>query len=254
MIMNKLIGLPLEKMPPLYTHINNGQPGRSSLFTAKRQDGTVDWELVLFQGGTLTFSRVVPSIDVFLVAPGANGKGGVSGSNTYNAYGGAGGAGGEAKTFSGISVSPGVVYSVTVGNTGEVTTAFNKTVTRGGGASGGSGGSQVNRTVKNPDGGDRGVLAFGSSSSLIEIGGQSWSGRRFGAGGGGGRARNSHCESTTASAAGGNHGGGASGQDGDANTGGGGGGGIAYWPNTTDGYNGAGGKGGSGIIIIRNHR
>lgn len=234
MILNMGVGKAREKMPPLYTISG----GTSTYAQEVASNGVVNWELALLSGSnaTLTFSRVVDKIDVFLVGGGKTG-------DTGN-----GGAGGQRLTATGVSVSSGTAYTFTVGGKDAATSIFNRTATSGGGAAGGRGGTNVPSAEKGGDG----AYAFGKEASLL------YSGRKYGAGGGGGGLNSRRPDSSFGGGAGGVTGGGtgafgvaADGEAGAANTGSGGGGG--YWDDFT--YQASnGGAGGSGIIIIRNAR
>ena len=238
--------------------------GSYELRHTTRQDGTVDWELVLKSSGTLTFQRVVPMVDIFLVG------GGASGAKAYEynngARGGSGGKGGQCVTHTAVSVSCGS-YSIVIGGSGQNTTALGKTATGGGGASAGTG--AYARTT-NWGGGSyagtdagNGTPAFGSGTTLYQNG---W---KYGPGGGGGDAyaRRNYSEYTSVQSGGapGNSGrsdvgadGGntshALGYNGAANTGAGGGGGFGSKDQAEGDDWSNGGSGGSGIVIIRNHR
>lgn len=236
MILNMVSGKSREKMPPLY----RVSGGTYTYAQSIASDGTVNWELALLSGSnaTITFDRVVDYVDVFMCGGGASG-----GDST-------GGAGGAVATYSDVTPAAGTAYAFTVGESGGPTGIFGVAVASGGGSAGGRGANW--QTSAQATAGSDGAYAFGSSTGLI------YSGRKYGAGGGGGGTVNGN--NAYNGGAGGTTGGGhgadrahttAASASGAANTGGGGGGGcydapynLSYGP----------GAGGSGIIIIRNHR
>ena len=239
MILNMVSGKARDKMPPLFS-VDGGTYDYADDTAA---DGTVNWELALLSGtnATLTFARVVDYIDVFLVAGGENGKSGY------------GGKGGGSMTKTSVAVSAGTPYTFTVGGSEESTSIFGDTISTGGGANGGNGADLGSWSLATA-GGD-GAYAFASSTSLL------YSGRKYAPGGGGG---GKHSGNFNSNGANGGTTGGGHGADGshateestsaDANTGGGGGGSGYYrWSASYTEYFPAG-AGGSGIIIIRNHR
>lgn len=243
-------GKPKAKQLPKFTYTGSYE----RLYTT-RQDGTVDWELVLKTSGTLTFQKVVPSVDVFLCGPGANGGSAYHNQSTNQYVGGNGGAGGETASYNAIPVTAGTAYGITVGTTGTATSGFGKSAASGGGEGGGTG-AYTNNNIEsggNSTPGTQGALAFGGTTLYNN-------GYRYGAGGGGGGSLN-NINFPKYESAGGASGGGAGGVarregvgvagSGAENSGGGGGGGAADRPNWS--FNG-GGSGGSGIIIIRNAR
>lgn len=233
-------------------------------------EGDGNWKIRLLSSGTLKFTKLGNAkngIDVFLVG---GGNGGCCG--RY-----AGGAGGRTTTKKGVTVAADTPYSVVIGaggspstkasmseymgdsnylgTAGGDTTAFNLTA-KGGGTTrykdGGCGGGSPAGTGTAGKGGSNGSDGENVGYSL-QGSGQGTTTREFGdsngtlyAGGGGGGAL-----SVAGAGQGGDGGGGGSnnGYNGTANTGGGGG--STY-------YNGdtyvTPGKGGSGIVIIRNKR
>jgi len=243
MILNIVSGKARNKMPPLYTLSG----GTSSYQQSVAADGTVNWELAILSGSskTLTFSRVVDKVDVFLVG------GGAAGAASANSLGGTGGSGGACTTAKGVSVSAGTAYTFTVGGSGTGTSIFGKSASSGGGSAGGLGADY--QSGNHGKTGSDGVYAFGSSTSLL------YSGRKYGAGGGGGgyvQGTNSVFHGGDGGASGGGPGADrshttAASASGTANTGGGGGGGCYDGPYNLSYDPGAGG---SGIIIIRNAR
>lgn len=254
-------GLPKTKKPPEYAYTGN-----SSYSSSVRTDGTVDWELRLTSSGTLTFSRVVDAVDVFVVGGGAAGVWSINGGSNSSATGGAGGRGGACITQLKVPVKRGISYSMTIGNGGSYPSGPNSLVAPGNSkavfdsehtyqANGGSGGAGANGAVErstnsNTNAGSTtpagaGVAAFGS-------------GARYGAGGGGGGAKFTDLQAV-AGCAGGATGAGrggsynSAGLSASANTGSGGGGG-GYERRGVEYIDQPGGAGASGIIIIRNAR
>ena len=224
-----------SRVPPLFTVTG----GTYEYAEETAADGTLNWELALLTGtnATLTFSRVVDYVDVFLVGGGAHG----SGSN--------GGNGGTRLTLSGESkVAVGnSAYTFTIGGNNEATTIFDQTAESGGGSAGGRGAGASRDATKGADG----EYAFGNAASLL------YSGRKYGAGGGGGghNYRIYRYGAAGGETGGGKGGSGGNGADGEVNTGSGGGG--RYVDEYGGGSGGGGassGAGGSGIIIIRNAR
>lgn len=244
---------------PAYTYT-----GTTPTF-ASDSDG--NWELAFTGNCEINFSKI-GTVDVFVVAGGMpGGAGNVSVGQSAGfalVYGGDGGKGGGRATSSGVQLSTGQNYTVTIGGSGQSSSAFGVTAESGAGSDCGEGasgevggGNWAALWTTGSSGGDDGAYAFGASTSLIN------SGRLYGAGGGGGAATVS--SSDKAKSDGGATGGGAGGQDltnyrngvaGAANTGAGGGGGEATYTQTSapNGHTGNGGAGGSGIVIIRNAR
>lgn len=219
------------------------------------KDNSGNWELVFLTGCTITFNRLNTDVDVFLVGGGA--KAGDSIGNAANNYavGGAGGKGGGIVNDT-LTLETGVAYPIVIGGSGQDTTAFGKTAVSGAGSNGGAGAY----TSAAGNGAD-GVLAFNNTGGTLYENGTPI---KFGAGGGGGAAKASAGSALRAAGSGGATGGGAGGSGGTdeteaakagkANTGGGGGGGSRNNETGSGGNFPGPGKGGSGIVIIRNHR
>jgi hypothetical protein len=222
-------------------------------------DSNNNWELAFLSGNAtnLVFKKNTGNIDIFIVGSGANGGKGYSRQGyNYYAVGGKGGNGGEIKTISNIAIRNNVNYPITIGTAGNVTSITIGDTTysciSGGGKEGQDGAVIYAQAITDPGkNGLNGVYAFGSSTTQL------WSGYRYGASGGGGGARNASYYIHRNPGIGGTSGaggGGAYDKNGGkatANSGSGGGGG-GYDQPTGVPYNG--GAGGSGIIIIRNHR
>lgn len=232
-----------------------------------------NWNIRLLTSGNLSFQdlrNAASGIDIFLV--GGGGGGSAVGSNPVYShpayYGSAGGGSGYTATQSGVSVSTGTSYAATIGAGGEVhadggassITIGGSTYSANGGkcstynAAGGDGGSGGggggdNKPADGGTDGSNGGNGLDLYSQVMENGGkgQGTTTRAFGEstgvlyanGGGAGGGYNANTgRSITQSDTGGDT----------PNTGNGGKGG---------GYREAGGTatgGGSGIIIIRNHR
>lgn len=233
---------------PIYTYSGSAQ---------LIDDGNYNWRLKLLTSGNLTFTNLgngAAGVQVFLV-----GGGGGGGDHTRCG----GGGGGYTKTVH-TTLVPGTGYNIIIGggggcNAGGGTTSTAWATANGGGTSpgsyyggpGGSGGGGF-AAVGGSDGNQGGN---GEQSYYAGGSGQGSTTREFGeiyntpyAGGGGG-GRHSGEPSTAGGAGGGGNGGGnLLPTNGAANTGGGGGGAIYMDGNHT------GASGGSGIVIIRNHR
>ena len=214
-----------------------------------------NWKIRFLTSGTLTFTKLNGwngQLDVFLVGGGGGGKAGYSSSS----YGG-GGGGGYTKTVMSVLVAIGQPYAIVVGAPGA------------GGASGrdsdGTAGGTSSAFGHTSSGGKAGYGAAGGSG-LIRRGGNGGSGGGSGTDSDGGG-------SVGACGTDGGNGKGTYGGTGQGSTtrefgsstgklystGGDGAGSVAGANNTGDGGDGANGintgaAGGSGIVIIRNHR
>ena len=223
-------------------------------------DGNNNWRIKFKSSGTLTLSSVgnARRLDVFLVGGGSSPTG-----NVWTIGGGAGYTQtyrdvriGAVKSFS-VVVGKGGAMTYGDGNDGEASTCtVGSTVFRANGGSkwgnGGSGGGK-----SHPDGagggGSDGSDGLSGAGGAAGGTGQHTTTREFGeangtlyAGGGGGAA-NYWTGYAPGGAGGGGHGGNGNGVGpaaGEANTGGGGG----------HTYGNGGAAGGSGIVVIRNHR
>lgn len=222
---------------------------------------TGNWNIMLLTGGTFKATKLngaKSGIDVFAVGGGGNGGNvliGTAGGEEYSS-GGGGGGGGHREIGSNIKITENTGYEIEIGGAGGTTSAFNVSASAGsngsnatatndvdGGGDGGSGGSQ---------GGKGGVMANTPSNCNGADGSYPFngtSGVRYGPGGGGGRGYNGHTGMSSNTAYGGKDGGGNSNTNATANSGGGGGGASRTSSGTL-----AAGKGGSGIVIIRNKR
>ena len=215
-------------------------------------DGGGNWRIKFLTSGTFTPLKNMTA-DAFLVG------GGAGGGYRYGPYGG---GGGYTKTEKSIALSANNTYEIVIGAGGESngnggeTSAFSVTVSGGSGKNGGSGGGTGSNVGRNggSDGSD------GYTDSINTAGkGQGTTTREFGeptgtlySGGGGGAGR-----SSSTCGLGGDGGGGdgtynqSKGKDGEENSGGGGGG---NYVDNSSGLTSAGGRGGSGIVIIRKHK
>ena len=239
-------------------------------------DGSGNWEIALLNSDILKFKKTPGVVDIFMV--GGGNPGGIGSATSNSDTGGAGGAGGECKTFLSISLTKNTNYTITIGQSGtptslvSSTTGTNLSANAGGNNNGGNGATVTNdtRTAVASAGGN-GTYAFNTQTNRLL-----YSEVLFGAGGGGAEVVHqynatyiySNSSSHGGSNSGGLTGGGAGGKievplysggairytqatKGDSNTGAGGGGAYYFGPYGTNGQVGAGG---SGIIIIRNHR
>lgn len=251
------------------------------------QDGDEGWRLKFLSTGIFTPKKDL-SIDAFLVG------GGGGGASAAQICGGAGGGGGQCATVSTYSFIANTAYTITLGSGGaagqtssDSMSAFasggqggSTTIMAGntlvGSADGGYGGTHYayNSTPKGGDGGSGGAGGSGSGSFINYNGGSDGSNgggtnpgtgsgattREFGVstgdlycGGGGQGYHTSLGKFGNGGSGGGGNGNNSSGNsstvNGSANTGGGGGGG-SYTGSTYA----ISGRGGSGIVIIRNHR
>lgn len=243
-------------------------------------EGAGNWKAYLKASGTITFANPT-NIDVFLVGGGGSGGKG-KGDGSSSGGGGGGGGGGYCLTVPSVAISGGQSVAVTVG-AGGVNTYTNSTHRDGyptyfgdyfaeggargedtgyrGGGRGGSGGG--GGAVYNKNGEGNGGTAGADGKKATDGGGGGY-GQKSGSNTA--AIRNKYLQlptrefyaidqntSATAYAAGGKGGNGrtgANGTAGTANTGNGGtGAGVSY--QTT---NRNGGRGGSGIVIIRNAR
>ena len=202
-----------------------------------------NWKIRFLTSGTLTFTNLngaEDGIDVFLVGGGGNGE---------TIRGARGGGGGYTKTVKGISIAIATPYTVTIGASSGTSSAFGASANGASNADGGSGGGGGGSSSgTSGDGGSNG--GNGTAGNVSQGGtGQGTTTREFGestgklySGGGGGSAANAGAAGDSTAGAGAAYGGAA--KNGAANTGGGGG----------AAYAGTAGRGGSGIVIIRNAR
>lgn len=234
-------------------------------------DGDRNWRIKLLTSGILTFTdlgNAKNGVDVFCV-----GGGGAAGWGWYNGSYGKGACGGFTATKKGVPVQKDTAYTCTIGAggqdswaTGGTTNALNGALTAAGGGKllGGNGGGAYGNDVPYDGGSDggNGACADGNTSHAGEDAatypgkGQGTTTREFGESGGdlyagGGGSGTSGSRRSLGGEGGGGAGAWSNGnvvqEDGAANTGGGGGG---CWI----GFGTRAGAGGSGIIVIRNHR
>lgn len=248
-VTSRVATLTVQDWKPVYTYT-----GTSSLI----DDGSYHWRIKFLSSGTLTFTSLgnTSSIDVFCVGGGA----GAMARNNANYCGG--GGGGYTTTGKSIVVSTGTSYAITVGAGGApysssarggTSSAFNISAqggysfTGGGYINGGNGGS---------GGGGGGWGSWVDSGAGGSDGSDGGNGRGGDGGGYGGTGQGSTTrefgESTGTLYAGGG-GGSGTGSGGGGGAGGGGGYGAAGTTNTGGGASGNY-YGGSGIVVIRNHR
>lgn len=260
--------------------------GANATITGTR---TGDWVITVKATTTINFSKLAGPVDVFLV--GGGGAGSTwwiqkANDNYYN-MGGGGGGGGYTKTAKNVNLAVNTNYTATVGGGAQGggtspggysffspldstyraeggVTPWDSSPTHQGdgdwdggaggsgggagswsnGANGGSNGGNGGGGTQNPGGTGQGTTtrAFGESSGTLYSGG--------GGAGVGLYYTGSSVLGTRGS--GGSGGGGAGGENGTANTGGGGGGHDCRLDGGT--YSAPIGSGGSGIVLIRNHR
>lgn len=239
----------------------NGAPISGSSTVLYSSNGS-DWEVIILEAAadTIAFAKRPGAVDICMVSAGNTGSQGSNGQSQYisNPKGGDGGNGGEVLNSMNFTLDRGE-YDVTVGTASNPDTSIAnvnstdpllKAYQANGEANGGSGDGRQN-------GGD-GKLAFGDDGVINTT----YKTRKYGAGGG----KGGYYRSTVvyANGVGGTTGGGDGGlatnsaQGGTAgadHTGSGGGGGSCWYePNYATYYGASGGAGGSGIIMIRNHR
>ena len=210
-------------------------------------DGNGNWRLKFLSGGTLVFNRIPSNlIDVFLV-----GGGGGNGNSQQITDWCAAGGGGYTKTEKNITVQTGVEYEIVVGAGGTRPTVSN-TQTRGGSSSAFGISAEGGYSGKAFNGGNGGSGGAGSNSKIPGAnGGNGEAGTVYGAKGGIGQGtttREFGDENAQVYATGGYF----SPQNGINNQGNG-------TMNSGDGGGGTDNNskhtiGGSGIVIIRNHR
>ncbi len=224
-------------------------------------DGSGNWRIKLLTNGTFT-PAVNMAIDVFLVGGGASGT---STDSSFWKLGG--GGGGYTATYSSKSLTANTAYSITIGAggtpssvNGVATSGFGYTVNGGngmdGGSGGGNGGYTDNGAYGGTDGGNGGTteanrVGYGQGTTTREFG--EATGTLYAGGGGGGGGYCPGCTPEDKPGGPGGTGGGGNGirynglpaTNGQPNTGGGAGSctrGVACM------------SGGSGIVVIRNHR
>lgn len=236
MIFNMVGGGGVDAGLPKFTYTGNYQ-----LVDDGKSNGRQNWRLKLLTSGTLTFTRSPGTLDVFLVGAGGGG------------YYGGGGGGRTLTTTKEVSVNTGYAVVIGAGSksaNGGTTTALGLSAAGGGkangktGGAGGSGGGGFSGGNGGTNGGSgskgsEGQGGAGQGTTTREFGestGQIYAG---GGGGSGGKAGDN-----TAGAGQGSYS--ATLSNGKANTGGGGGG-VNY---SAGGFS----SGGSGIVILRNHR
>ena len=248
---------------PEFTYLDaDGNPASYTLL----DDGGGNWRIKFLASGTLTLTSKAVTVDVFLVGGGAGGRNGALVDGTWKYGGGDGGGGGYTETVSSIVLQTGVAYPIVIGAGGAAngdggsSIALGTTVPGGQGKNGGSAGGTYNLQSV----GDAGSSDGGSGNGANGGVGQGTTTREFGeadgplyaggGGAGGGGGLGTHLYDGGA----GGEGGGGHGKinaiaidgNGKENTGGGGGGAEGQYPNSAA----SGCPGGSGIVILRNHR
>jgi hypothetical protein len=242
---------------PLFEVTKNGSPAVLNTdykYTASVVGGIVHWEMALLTNCTLRFRRV-GKVDLCVIGAGYDGgKGSISeqsgvGSKTE---GGAGGDGGKMLRESNVQLPRNMDLPVTIGASNGAASSLSAYSSSDGnaGAKGGAGAyaNGIQTSDNGKDGAD-GALPYAIGTSML------FPGVKFGPGGGGGGTKNGDYVSKSAGY-GGDDGGGdggtsgsTTGANGAANSGAGAGGGYTsqYIP-----YDG--GIGGSGAVLIRDHR
>lgn len=222
-------------------------------------ESSKDWNIEFYTSGALRFTELngaKDGIDVFVVGGGGDGGSaiyGTVGTATYSAAGGGGGGGYRSSSFN-TKVSTDAPYEIIIGAAGGNSSAFG---TNAGGGSTGGAGKDIGDSAGGGDGGTGGSNGGKGGVNAIDpqdgVDGQyaflGNSGIRYAPGGAGGYGYNGASGSSGSMAYGGSDGGGDSGSDATENSGGGGGGQCYYSYGL-----GSAGKGGSGIVIIRNRR
>jgi hypothetical protein len=242
-----------EKKPedPIISYTGNCQ----LIQDTENTDGTHTWRMKLLTSGDLSVAGLI-HVDAFLVGGGGGGKTGSS----------PGGGGGYTKTINNIRVdNKTATYPVVIGAggnaaAGEATTAFGYSAAGGGsdGTGGSAGGNSGSKNGKSYGNGGQGTTTCEFGEGTLE---GCTRGDEYAYAAGGGYGGSNGTTWNTSSGSGGTPGGGAGGysaKSGTANTGSGGGGGYTgYTVNDVDQavyYSRAGGKGGSGIVVIRDAR
>ena len=239
------------------------------------QDDDGNWEMVFYGDCQIRFRRLLTDVDIFIVDGGRSGASGTG--NLAEAVGGKGGDGGRVKTHTNKTLETGKWYTVTIGASDSSSSAFGFTTAGGEYRAGQNGAkhSTVSSERTAAVAGLDGFLAYGDGDSLH------WTTRdgngdiipencyKFGASGAGGSAFSTLGGNVAAAAnggkgwikpgvgeqrSGGDGGDRSTGSKGTTNSGGGGGGGASEHYNTATENNYAGGKGGTGIVKMRNAR
>ena len=238
-VISRIANFTIESYLPTYTYTGN-----STLI----EDGNYNWRIKFLTTGDLTFTSFgninTTGIDCFLAGAGGGGH--------YSSSGGGGGGGGYVTTKMSIPIELNTKYSIAIGGValggrGGTSSAFNLSAAGGypgsgyvggNGGSGGGGGTGYHKAgaVGGSNGANGGV---GNSDYGPGGTGTGTTTREFGestgtlyCGGGSGANQSSRIDETC----------GAGGANGTTNRGGGGGGKKGYT------------YGGSGIVVIRNHR
>ena len=221
-------------------------------------DGTHTWRMKLLTSGSLTVNGVV-YIDAFLVGGGGGGNTGVYTSN--------GGGGGYTKTIENIRLDNTVEsYPITIGSGGDAkssptiaqnTIAFGESISGGSydGTGGSAGGTKNSKIGKSYGNGGQGTTTCEFGEGTLEGCNK---GDEYAYAAGGGYGYNSASSGGVTGGGQGGNGKAIPGKDGANNTGsGGGGGGVYDCENSAGGLSycsSAAGKGGSGVVVIRNYR
>lgn len=233
-VQSRVATLSIANWKPTYSYTGNAQ---------LIDDGNYNWRIKFLTSGTLRFTSLgnASTIDVFCVGGGAGGSGST---NSYQPSG----SGGYTTTTPNKYVGINVDYQIIIGAggtgnssnvNGGTSSAFSVSAAGGEKQKGGSGSCAYWNGAADNGYGSPGVDGGDGHEGLDKYGriygrGQHTTTREFGESGG-----------TLYSSGGGNPDTALSGGPGGANTGNGGGSPGGYWP---------GQNGGSGIVVIRNHR
>lgn len=233
-VTSRVATLTVRDWKPVYSYTGNAQ---------LINDGNYNWRIKFLTSGTLRFTSLgnASTIDVFCVGGGAGGSGST---NSYQPSG----SGGYTTTTPNKYVGINVDYQIIIGAggtgnssnvNGGTSSAFSVSAAGGEKQKGGSGSCAYWNGAADNGYGSPGVDGGDGHEGLDKYGriygrGQHTTTREFGESGG-----------TLYSSGGGNPDTALSGGPGGANTGNGGGSPGGYWP---------GQNGGSGIVVIRNHR
>ena len=254
-------------------------------------NGRTNWRIKFLTSGILTFASDV-IIDAFLCGGGMPGSNGTDGTSNAGGTSGAGGTGGKCVTTKNIEIINSTSYQIVIGSSSGNSSAFGSSATAGGNGVGGTAVSSPNRSHNTSASSDELSRKPGSGGSYEfgEVGSTMYGGAGGSGGAGSSYDFGSSMSTVKGSGGAGSTAGGGSGGDGAywkfgtaheggnklyiaqrgspgrtnrGGGGGGGGGGFSYnprddasiKPNASKYISGVdGGSGGSGIVIIRNHR
>lgn len=211
-----------------------------------------DWEVAFLNSATLHLEKALNNVDIFLISAGGNGSDGEF--NNDDPYGGKAGNGGDYLRVLGVSIPSGE-YAINIGSRASGQSSITAFGSMFSSDSESAIAGLVGSSIEGTNGVD-GPTAWTNNISSLTFPGRKY-GSSAGAGGsqieGGRIIRGGHGGENAGD---GYHNDDHPGGDGTANTGSGGGGGGAYYNRGAPSLSGTsvGGKGGSGIILITNHR